>query len=105
MKRVFLMLCLALFPLCLTSCRVRWFGQMLEAPWWIVALPVLLFSAVALYLAGRAVAHTRFVCPHCYKTFHPKPWAAVFSFHVNEAHVLRCPHCGNKDLCSPSCDQ
>ena len=105
MKRIFVFGSFVLLSVCLTSCEVHAFGHSFEAPWWFIAIPYALFVIAVTYFAGRHIASIKYVCPHCGKRFYPKLWAAVFSMHVNDLRVFRCPHCKEKNLCNPSYDQ
>ena len=83
----------------LTSCKVNWFDQKYDVPWWVIAVPVVIFSAIVFFVAGKLIASKEYVCPKCNKTFHPKWWQAAFSIHMNDDRVFKCPHCGRKDFC------
>ena len=105
MKRIALTVFLSFLTLCLTSCRVNWFDRTYEVPWWMVAIYLAVWITVPTYIAGRYIMSKKYACPSCGKTFYPKFWESVFSFHMGDLRALRCPHCGKKDLCGPSSDQ
>ena len=104
MKRLVLILFL-LLPLVLTSCRVHFFDRQYDVPWWVIAVPEILFICLVTYIAGRLIASKKYACPNCGGTFYPTVWAAIFSFHMGDLRSFRCPHCGKRDLCGPSYDQ
>ena len=104
MKRLVLTLFL-LLPFVLTSCRVHFFDRQYDVPWWLIAIPEAIFIVLITYIIGRSIASEKYACPLCGKTFYPKVWAVIFSFHMGNQRALRCPHCGKKDMCSPSYDQ
>ena len=88
----------------LTSCKVNWFDQQYDVPWWVIAVPVVVFSAIVWFAAGKHIASKKYVCPKCNKSFYPKWWHAAISIHMNDDRVFRCPHCGRKGFCPLSRD-
>ena len=40
----------------LTSCKVNWFDKHYEVPWWVIAIPVAVFSLVVFVWAGKYIA-------------------------------------------------
>ena len=104
MKRTFLFLSM-LLPLALTSCEVHLANRTYDVPWWLIVIPEAIFIVLVTYIMGRVIASEKYACPLCGKTFYPKTWAVIFSFHMGNQRALRCPHCGKKDMCSPSYDQ
>lgn len=103
MKKIMtiLLLCGAV-GLSLTSCTVNWFDRQFDVPWWVIAVPVAVFSAIVWVAAGKHIASKKYVCPTCGQGFYPKWWRAALSVHVNDDRVFKCPHCGKRDLCTPS---
>lgn len=102
MKKIVFALLIVLIAFSLTSCKVNWFDQRYDVPWWVISVPVLVFSAIALFVAGKRIASKEYICPKCNKTFYPKWWQAAFSIHMNDDRVFRCPHCGRKGFCQLS---
>ena len=88
----------------LTSCEVNWFDQQYDVPWWVIAVPVVVFSAIVWFAAGKHIASKKYFCPKCNKSFYPKWWHAAISIHMNDDRVFRCPHCGRKGFCPLSRD-
>ena len=88
--------------LTLTSCRVNWFGESYDVPWYIVAVPTLIFCCIAFFAAGRCIAKKLYVCPTCGGEFHPNFWLAMCSMHIGSDRYFKCPHCGHKGFCSVS---
>lgn len=86
----------------LTSCQINWFGEQYDAPWMIIAVPIVVICAIDLFVMGRYVASKKYVCSECGKSFYPKWWQAAFSVHVMHYRYFKCPHCGKKDFCVPS---
>ena len=83
----------------LTSCQVNWFGQTFQVKWWVILIPVLIYTAVIFVIAGKLIASHEYICPECNKKFRPKWWKCVLTFHLNDDLVLKCPHCGRKGFC------
>lgn len=81
-----------LFIPMLTSCEVRWGGNSYNVPWWMIAIPVAVFCAIALLLGAKRIVSKNYFCPKCDRSFHPKHWNIV-SIHVNRSRLLRCPYC------------
>ena len=86
---------------CLTACQVNvnWSDKQYSVPWWVIVIPSIGIVAVALILAGKHIASKEYVCSECGEKFYPKFWQAMFSVHLNDAHVFKCPHCGKKGFC------
>ena len=99
MKKVFLSSLFIISTFLLSSCQVNWFGSHFDVPWWAIAIPVLVFSAIVLFVAGKHLASKKYVCPKCNKSFYPKWWQAALSIHMNDDRVFKCPHCGRKGFC------
>lgn len=99
MKKAAIVWLIFVLPLSLSSCKVNWFDQQYDVPWWVIAVPVVIFSAIVFFVAGKHITSKEYVCPKCNKTFHPKWWQAAISIHVNDDRVFRCPHCGRKGFC------
>ena len=51
--------------LTLTSCRVNWFGESYDVPWYVVAIPTLIICGIAFFIAGMSIAKKLYVCPKC----------------------------------------
>lgn len=102
LKRILLLTLLLILPLPLTSCQVNWFGESYDAPWYVIAIPTLIFLCVALFIAGHCIAKKLYVCPKCGGEFHPLFWAAMLSVHINDDRLFKCPHCGHKGFCHGS---
>lgn len=105
MKRLFLFVLSFCFVLCLTGCEVHYNGETMDVSWYVIAIPVALFSLLCILIAGLGSSVKRFVCPKCHNTFRPNRWKMVFSPHIAEEHLMRCPHCKTKQMCYPSYDQ
>ena len=70
MKKAAIVWLMLVLPLSLTSCKVNWFDQQYDVPWWAIAIPVLVFSAIVLFVAGKHIASKKYVCPKCNKSVH-----------------------------------
>ena len=85
--------------LSLTSCEVHWFDQSYDVAWYVIAIPVALFSIVMFWIGGTSISRKKYVCPHCRHKFHPSFWVAMVSLHVNSDRYFKCPQCGEKHFC------
>ena len=86
-------------PTLLTSCRVNWFDQQYDVPWWMIAIPVAVWSLAWLIGGSLYIASKTYRCPLCARTFSPKWYRAMLSVHVNGDRLFKCPHCGKRKLC------
>jgi DNA-directed RNA polymerase subunit RPC12/RpoP len=88
--------------LTLTSCRVNWFGESYDVPWYVVAIPTLIICGIAFFIAGMSIAKKLYVCPKCGSEFHPDFWLAMCSMHIGSDRYFKCPKCGHKGFCTVS---
>ena len=95
MKKGFLLITAALSALALSSCRVNWFGETAEAPWYVIALPI----ALVLVLSYIYLMRSYFVCPKCGAVFHPKWYDLSVGIHNMGQRYVKCPHCGRRGFC------
>ena len=105
MKKISFALLTIISAFTLTSCKVNWFNQQYDVPWWVIAVPVVIFSAIVFFVAGKHIASKSYVCHKCYKTFYPKWWKAAFTIHMNGDRVFKCPHCGRWGFCPLSSER
>ena len=69
MKKMFMSLSIILsMILMLTSCDVHFGSKHYDVAWWVIAIPVCLFSMIMLYAGGKHISNHEFVCPECNKT-------------------------------------
>ena len=101
-KRILAILTVCIISLSLTSCKVNWFDKQYDVPWYCIAIPVAIFTCIMFFAAGKYIASKKYVCPKCHMSFHPKLFAAMFSIHLNDDRVFKCPCCGRKGFCPPS---
>ena len=101
-KKVVLFALLLSAPFALTSCRVHFFAKNYDVPWPVVAVPVAVFTIAAMLIAGKVISSKEYVCPRCGKSFRPGFFPACVSIHIGDARLFRCPHCGERDFCSPT---
>ena len=95
MKKTFFFSILITVTLCLTSCKVNWFGDTLDVPWYYIAVPVAI-----IFIAGYFILMSKtFICSHCDKEFKAKPYQLYVTVHMNRKRLARCPHCGKKSFC------
>jgi len=90
--------------LTLTSCKVNWFDRQYDVPWWMIAVPAVIFSVIVISAAGKHIASKKYTCGNCGRSFYPTMLEAMFSVHINDDRYFRCPHCKSKGFCSISRD-
>ena len=81
----------------LTSCRLN--GTQIEVPWWLIAIPIMIYLPSVFLLTGKAIAAKKHICENCFSTFYPKWWKAAITWHTNGTGIFKCPHCGKKGPC------
>lgn len=52
-KNAFILVTVAL-TFALTSCKVNWFEQQYDVPWWGIAVPVVIICAIVVFGVGKA---------------------------------------------------
>lgn len=94
MKKTFLISILCAV-MSMTSCKVNWFGETVDAPWYYIAIPVLL-----IFVIGYAILMSRtYVCPHCKTQFKAKPYHLYVTIHFCGKRMAKCPNCNKKSFC------
>ena len=64
MKKAFVLpILLCGMSVLLASCQVNWFGEHYEVSWWVIAIPVAVFSLVVFVWAGKYIASKKYICP------------------------------------------
>ena len=88
---------------------INWFGE-----WFEIALAagiasivviVLAITFLAVLIALKSLSGLIFVCDKCGCRFRLKSSRYLFSTHMNDDRLLKCPHCNKKGWCSKSHDQ
>ena len=79
----------------LTSCRVNWFGDTFDVPWYCVAIPVAVIFVISYFF----LMSFTYVCPHCQTEFRAKPYQLFVTVHWNRARLAKCPKCGKLSFC------
>ena len=95
MKKLILIISTLILTLALTSCKVNWFGETLDAPWYFIAIPV----AIILVAGYLIIMSKTFICPKCNTEFKPKWHHLDATLHCMDKRVGRCPNCGYKGFC------
>lgn len=95
MKKHILFIITAISMLSLTSCKVNWFGETLDVPWYFVVIPVVIIFVVSyIILISRS-----YVCPACKTEIKPKWYDFSVCIHLGGERVLKCPKCGRRGFC------
>ena len=95
MKKIFLFFVLLAMLLSLTSCKVNWFGDTIDAPWYCIAIPVAL-----IFIVGYIILMSKtYICPHCGTEFKAKPHQLYVTVHFNGKRIAKCPNCQRKGFC------
>ena len=82
-----------------TSCKVNWFGEQTDAPWYTVAIPLAVIAIAILIIGKVTFSKKEYICPECKTVFFVKWWKALFALHYNSDRVLKCPNCGRRGFC------
>ncbi|MBQ9543901.1 MAG: hypothetical protein IJV00_02095 [Clostridia bacterium] len=98
-KLIFAAVLIALV-LCAVSCDVHVGSEHYDVAWYWIAVPVVIFVAVSLIIAGKVLTKFTYVCPHCGEKFSPKFSQTLFSVHMGSDRYFKCPHCGKRGFCS-----
>ena len=99
MKKILCALTIVAVLLTLTACEVHWFDKSYDVPWYVIAIPVALFSVIMFWISGTVISRKKYLCPHCRHKFQPSFWVAIVSIHVNSDRYFKCPRCGKKSFC------
>ena len=95
MKKAFLFSALLTAILTLTSCRVNWFGETADVPWYYIAIPVAL-----IFICGYIILMSKtYICPHCKTEFKAKPHQFYVTVHMGGKRYAKCPNCKRKGFC------
>lgn len=98
-KRYGLCILLCILTLLLSSCTVNWFDKQYDVAWWVIAIPVTVWTLAWLIGGSCYIASKKYVCPTCTRSFSPKWYRAMFSIHMNDDRLFRCPYCGKRSFC------
>lgn len=90
---------LSLLVLSLTSCKVNWFDRQIDAEWWQIAIPLVIWIAILTLVCKIIFTDNIYRCTKCEKTFIPEWWKPASTVHINNDRLLKCPHCGKKSFC------
>lgn len=99
MKKLLLCLVTLCSFMMLTACQVNWFGEKIEAPWYLVVLPTALVVIVTVLIAYVTIFSRTYVCPDCKTEIKPKWNDFSICIHMNGKRIAKCPTCGRKGFC------
>lgn len=105
MRRIVPIFVLVTMLLTLTACEIHWHDKSYDVPWYMIAIPVALFSVIMFAIAGAVISKKKYVCPSCRHSFHPPFWVAMVSLHIGSDRYFKCPRCGKKSFCPLSRQQ
>ena len=95
MKKLFVFVFLIMTVLMLSSCQVNWFGSQFDAPWYFIAVPVIVLFVV-LYVV---MISKTYVCPKCKTEFKPKWYQFYITVHAGGSRIAKCPNCKRTGFC------
>lgn len=95
MKKIILSASLLLSMFMLSSCKVNWFGETIDVPWYFVAIPFTVII-VASYLI---LINKTYICPNCGAEFKPRWYQLYVGVHMGNKRIAKCPYCGEKGWC------
>ena len=95
MRKTGLILLLSVLTLSLASCRINWFTETIDVPWYYVVIPVTL-----IFVCGYLILMSKiYVCPQCQTEFRAKPYHLFVTIHFGGKRIAKCPHCHRKGFC------
>ena len=86
-------------PLLLTSCDVHWGSEHADVPWYVIAIPVVLFLAICYVVQSYCLTKHSYKCPECGEEFHPKMFSSFIPRYNQYEAFLKCPRCGKHSFC------
>ncbi len=100
-RKAWLFVLSLILPAVLSSCmvRVNWFDSYFYAPWWAVAVPVIVSSVIIVAVAYAWCVRQTYRCPNCGTDIRPRWNEFYVCIHLNGERVVRCPVCGRKGFC------
>jgi len=108
MKKILSAVLMLGIMLLFSSCTLNLGDTHIDLPWWAMMLLVVIPSTVMGLIIAWCGTHKNrngiYVCPHCGHRFKPGV-RILWSLHVMDEYLLRCPQCKKRDWCSLSYDQ
>ena len=95
MKRLVGIIAAILAIFCLSGCTVNWFGAQYDAPWYAIAIPIVIIFLFAHYFIMSAT----YVCPECGTEFKPKWYQLSAYIHFMGKRLIKCPNCHKTSYC------
>ena len=83
---------------------VHWFGSYFSVPFAVGIVSIIIITLIIFIAAYATITSKYYVCQKCGKRFKGRPWD-VFSSHMGDDRLLRCPVCRKKTVCVLSYDQ
>ena len=95
MKKIKLLIVLVLCTLPLSGCKVNWFSESYEVPWYTVVLPI----AAIFIIAHITIMSGVYICPDCGTEIKPK-WYHFYTYmHLGGKRLAKCPNCKRMGFC------
>ncbi|WP_297633252.1 hypothetical protein [uncultured Clostridium sp.] len=66
-----------------------------------IIIVILAFGGLFLFVLFAAKS-TTFICSECHKEFKSTPLDFFLGLNTGNSKLLKCPHCGVRNSCSPS---
>ena len=95
MKKMLLIFVILITTLSLSSCTVNWFGDIMDVPWYFIAIPVFVIGVLGYII----LMSKTYICPHCKTEFNAKPYQLYVTVHMGRKRIAKCPQCGRKGFC------
>lgn len=85
--------------LMLSSCDVHVGNQHADVPWYVIAIPTVIFLAIVFTITGYCLKKHTYKCPECSEEFHPKLFSSAILYSNGQEALLKCPKCKKRSYC------
>lgn len=95
MRKTKFLITLVICTMLLSGCKVNWFGESYDVPWYAVALPI----AVIFIIAHIHIMSGLYICPNCGAEIKCKWYHFHMYMHLGGKRFAKCPNCNWKGFC------
>ena len=95
MKKLIILISIVCLLVFLCSCKVNWFNETYDVPWYYVVIP----CVVIFVLAYIIIMSKTYICPDCKTEFKPKWYQLYTTIHFDGKRIAKCPNCKRKGYC------